>query len=320
MIIRTAVFFSVARAAMAGLVVSPAGKIPEFSLTVESVVGLSGLAWSKDDLYYAVSDKARAIVPLRLTLDPDTGLIVAGKMEAPVPVETNASDFEDIACDAAGGRVFISMEQPPGIEGFTSAGKPLGPVKLPAVFLTARGNIGMECLTRNAATGRSWTANQDTLTADGPVSSDKAGGLVRLQEFDAAMRPLRQFAWRTELSGFRIAGSGTGVTALCLLANGQLLVMERVVGGLTLEVRIFLAGLEKATDTSSLPALEGAAFTPAQKHLLFTWPCGFTNFEGMAAGPVLKDGSRSLILVADSGKGATHRFLALRIAAEKAAR
>jgi len=314
MIIRTAVFLSAARACMAGLVISPAGKTPEFSLTVESVVGLSGLAWCRDDLYYAVSDKARAIVPLRVTLDQVTGGIIAARTEALVPVQTSASDFEDIACDATGGKVFISMEQPPGIEEFTVAGQPLGPVKLPAVFLTARGNIGMECLTRNAATGRSWTANQDTLNADGAVSSDKAGGLVRLQEFDAAMRPLRQFAWRTELSGFRVAGSGTGVTALCLLADGQLLVMERVVAGLTLEVRIFLAGLEKATDTSSLPALDGAAFTPAQKHLLFKWPCGFTNFEGMAAGPVLKDGSRSLILVADSGKGAVHQFLALKIA------
>jgi hypothetical protein len=308
------IFFSVATSAgLAGPVIVPAGSQPNFSLTMKPPVGLSGLAWVRDDLYFAVSDRERAIVPLRLRLDPASGAITAGRIEPMIPVRTKAADFEDIVCDAAGGRVFISMEGPPGIEAFTFAGKSLGRVKLPDVFSTARKNTGMECLTRDAASGRAWTANQDTLNADGEVSSDKAGGLVRLQEFDAAMRPRRQFAWRTELSAYRIGGHGTGVTALCLLPDGNLVVMERAVARLTLEVRLFLAGFQGATDTSAIPALEGAAFTPAKKMRLFRWPCGITNFEGMAAGPLLNDGSRSLILVADSGSGALHQFLALRI-------
>ena len=146
------------------------------------------------------------------------------------------------------------------------------------------------------------------------VSSSKAGGLVRLQEFDAAWKPLRQFAWRTDTSSLRIQGSGTGVTGLCLLPDGSLLVMERVFAGLMLEIRIFLADLSAATNTSAIPALEGAAIVPAQKQLLYKKVTGFTNFEGIAAGPMLNDGTRSLILTADSGNGTVHTLLALRLA------
>src|SRR5687768_17830037 len=153
MILRTALFLAAMRVSMAGLVISPAGKTPEFSLNLKSVVGLSGLSWYRGDLYFAVSDKERAIIPLRLTLDPATGGITAGRMDPPVPARTSASDFEDIACDAAGGQIFVSMEQPAGVEAFSFAGQSLGVVKLPPVFRTARGNIGMEGLTRSAVNG-----------------------------------------------------------------------------------------------------------------------------------------------------------------------
>ena len=175
----------------------------------------------------------------------------------------------------------------------------------------------MEALTRDPLSRRLWTANEDTLTPDGAVSSDQAGGVVRLQEFDADGRALRQFAWRTETSGLRVCGSGTGVSGLCLLPDGSLIVMERVVIGVYLEVRLYLAGFAGATDTARLPALAGVNFTPAQKTLLFKKATGLTNYEGIAAGPVLTDGSRALLLVADSGTSTRHTFMALRLAGAK---
>ena len=291
-----------------------AGEQPEFSLKAENVCGLSGLSWYEGDRFYAVSDRAQALLPLRITLNAKTGGITAIKLEPPVMVKPALSDWEDLACDAAGGRVFVSTEQPPGLAAFSVAGKPLRAPVLPEVFRAARPNLSMESLTRDAASGRMWTANEDTLPADGDVSSDKAGGLVRLQEFGANGKPRRQFAWRTETSSLRIRGSGTGVSALCLLPDGSLLVMERVVAGITLEVRLFLAGFTGATDTSNLASLAGTAFVPAQKRLLYKRGCGFTNYEGLTAGPALQDGSRSLLLVADSGEGSVHQFLALRLA------
>ena len=52
------------------------------------VCGLSGLTWCREDLYYAVSDRQRAIIPVRITLDRKTGLITAAKPETAVPVKT----------------------------------------------------------------------------------------------------------------------------------------------------------------------------------------------------------------------------------------
>ena len=311
--IRLPVFLVAARAALAGPLIEAAGTKPEFSFTVENVCGLSGLTWCRDDLYYAVSDRQRALIPLRINLDPATGQITAAKAEAAVPVKTSMSDFEDITWDAADNLVFISAENPAAIAGFTVNGKAALSVNVPPVFLKARGNLSMESLTKNAAVGRAWAANEDTLPADGAVSSPEAGGVVRLQEFDAAWKPLRQFAWRTERSGARFNGSGTGVTGLCLLDNGSLLVMERVINGLTLDMRLFLADFTGATDTAQLPALAGASFTAVRKHVLYRKAAGLTNWEGLAAGARLTDGSQSLILIADSGTGTTHALLALKV-------
>ena len=305
-------WFTVSRLS-AGPVIVPAAAQPEFSRKLPGIVGLSGLAWCRGDLYYAVSDRQRALLPLRITLDPASGRITAVKMESPVPLPSPLRDYEDIACDAARGRVFLSTEAPPALAAFSLKGRTLPAPVLPRVFQSARRNLGMESLTRDTATGRFWTANEDTLPADGAISNDKSGGLVRLQEFAAAGQPTRQFAWRTETSGLRLAGSGTGVTALGALPGGELIVMERVVMGISLEVRLYLAGFTGATDTSQLPALAGAKFTPAQKTLLFKKATGLTNYEGLATGPLLAGGSRALILVADSGSADTHTFLALRL-------
>lgn len=309
-------FFLACRAAVAGPVIVAAVPKPEFSFTMENVCGLSGLTWCRDDLYFAVSDRLQAIVPLRISLDPATGGIIAAKGETVVPLKTALEDFEDIAWDAASNQVFISSEKPAAIAGFALNGKPGPMVNLPGVFLKARRNLSLESLTKNATVARAWTANEDALPADGAVSSPEAGALVRLQEFDAGWKPLRQVAWRAEKSGARFGGSGTGVSGLCLLDDGSLLVMERVVIGVTLEVRLFLADCTGATDTTTLAGLSGVAVTAAQKHLLYRKTTGLTNWEGLAAGPRLADGSQSLILIADSGKGKVHSLLALKVQSE----
>ena len=225
MTLRLAFFLAACRAALAGPVSVEAVPKSEFTFTAENICGLSGLTWCRDDLYCAVSDRLQAIVPLRITLDPATGSIIAVKENAMVPVKTVLEDFEDIAWDAASNQAFISTEKPAAIVGFALNGKPGPMVSLPGVFLKARRNLGLESLTKNAALARAWTANEDALPADGAVSSPDSGSLVRLQEFDAGWKPLRQFAWRTERSSARFRGSGTGVCGLCLLDDGSLLVM-----------------------------------------------------------------------------------------------
>ena len=89
--------------------------------------------------------------------------------------------------------------------------------------------------------------------------------------------------------------------------------IERIVGLLGLSAKIFRAELRGATDVSKIPALECASCTPAGKTLLFTRATLANNFEGIALGPKLEGGWRSLILIADSGGGTTHWLMPLRI-------
>ncbi len=295
--------------AVAGPAVVPAGPQPEFAVTLTGVSELSGLTWCRKELYYAVSDGRPGLIPLQLALDSATGLITAVTADPVIAVTTKLVDFEDIVWVPDRNRLIVSTERPPGMVEITLKGDcRIAPV-LPPVFQQARFNRGMEALTRDPDTGHLWTANEDTLTPDGALSSHKAGGLVRLQEFDAKGRALRQFAWRSEAP---LVQGGTGVTGLCAVPGGGLIVMERIIAGAWLELRLYLAGLENATDTSAMASLSGMNVAPVQKTLLYQRITGLTNYEGICAGPLLADGSRSLLLVADNGGGDVHKFLALR--------
>ena len=70
---------------------------------------------------------------------------------------------------------------------------------------------------------------------------------------------------------------------------------------------------------SRLPSLAATDCIPARKILLLDRATGFINFEGLALGPKLADGTRSLIVIADSNGGPTHTFLPLKIRLEPAA-
>jgi len=134
-----------------------------------------------------------------------------------------------------------------------------------------------------------------------------------LQQFDDKFRPVAMYAWRTEPAAFRFRDSGNGVSDLCLLPDGRLIVLERGFAFGGLRVRLFLADFKGATDVTTMPALANADFVPVQKTLLFEEATGFTNFEGIALGPTLDDGSRSLVLIADSNGGSGHAFLPLKL-------
>ena len=84
MCFRLLFILAAARAALAGPVIETAGPKPEFTFPVDNVSGLSGLTWCGGDLYYAVSDRLRAVIPLRITLDPATGAIVARRSPRPL--------------------------------------------------------------------------------------------------------------------------------------------------------------------------------------------------------------------------------------------
>jgi len=277
-----------------------------------SITDLSGLVWTGGDSFFAVSDKRSAVLPVTLQIDLATGAITHGEFGPPIPVPATQMDFEGIAYVTAERRFFISTETPAGVISFRAGEREVRALPLPAPYSRTRHGLALEALTWNDQARQFWIANEEALEGDGPVTSATAGTVVRLAKFDAAFRPLAQYAWRTETAALRI-GAGCGVADLLLLPDGTLLVLERGFVGFGLAVRLFAADFAGATDVTKLPALEGATFTPARKTLLFAEGTGMRNYEGLALGPPLADGTRSLILVADSHGGTEHCFLPLKL-------
>jgi hypothetical protein len=291
-----------------------------FTIENETVSDLSGLYWMGDNSFYAVSDHQKALVPLTLKVDPVSGRITAGEIGALTMVNTEVGDFEGVAYVAGTKTFYITAEQGNAVLRFTLDPPRAERVAIPPIFAQARKNLSLEALTWSETVKQFWIANEETLTPDGPLATAAEGSLVRLQRFDARFRPLAQYAWRTEPAGMRFHGAGSGVPDLCLLPDGRLLVLERGFAAAGLQARIYLADFKNATDISKLPALANAEFTPAKKTLLFEQATGFINYEGIALGPKLADGSRSLILVADSNGGPAHIFMPLKIRIPAAAK
>ena len=286
---------------------------PFFSFEYSGATDFSGLTWAGGSDYFTVSDKVRAIFPMSIAIDPADGKILSASIATAMPVQTKLADFEGIVFVPGTRRVYVSAETGDGILGFDLRKHTVIPVAVPPIFSKARNNKSLESLAYDATVGNFWTANEEALKGDGPMSGSERGTVVRLQRFDARFRPAGQFAYVTETSAFRAHGGGTGVSDLALLPNGELLVLERVVGMFGLSVKISRAELRDATDVSALAALEGATFTPAGKTALFSRATLSSNFEGIALGPKLEGGWRSLILIADSGGGTTHFLMPLRI-------
>jgi hypothetical protein len=124
-----------------------------------------------------------------------------------------------------------------------------------------------------------------------------------------------QWAYRLEPSGGSLPTGGrpmSGVVDLAAIDGDRILVLERAtagsrgpgdIGGFI--NRLFLADVRNATNVVDLERLGAdAAVEPVRKTLLwsqyFSLFGGPNNFEGLALGPSLSDGSRSLILIADN--------------------
>jgi hypothetical protein len=284
-----------------------------FTIENAAVSDLSALVWLGGDSFYAVSDHQKALVPVTLKVDPANGHITAGEIGTPNSVQTEAGDFEGIAYVTGTKSFYIAAEQGTAVLRLTLDPPRTDRLAVPPIFAQARKNLSLEALTWNDTVKEFWIANEETLTPDGPVANANEGSLVRLQRLDSRFRPLAQYAWRTEPAGMRFRGAGSGVPDLCLLPDGRLLVLERGFGAAGLQARIYLADFKGATDISKLPALANAQFTPTKKTLLFEQATGFVNYEGIALGPKLADGSRSLLLIADSNGGPAHIFMPLKL-------
>lgn len=270
------------------------------------------------------------------------------------PDGPQALDGEGIAMGRSG-RIYVASEGvqnrdpriPPSITIYNRRAEYLGQLPVPERFIAAergevtrgmRENGGFESLTMTADERHLFTATELPLVQDGPAPSFERGGLSRILEYQTegdSFRPSRQFAYPLDAvakGDFTPRTSINGIVELLALSPKELLVMER---SFALEagesarsiarIRIYRASLSDASDVSSVESLDKQREVRlVRKTLLLDLAdvkglslelAALDNFEGMAFGPTLADGSRSLLLVSDDNFSAKQRtsFLLFRI-------
>lgn len=284
--------------------------VGEFALATDAPEGLSGIAWCGGDDYAVAEDSGGRIHRARILLDNEMGAITncvfTEKRTIPGLV-----DAEGIAYDRQSGTLYIADESDPKILGVRNDGVSSA-MPLPGFLSNARPNKSLEALScghsdRGAGLGL-WTANEDALTIDGSPSSATNAPLVRIFSiFPNAGGTFCGDWWFYRLDaaqGGPIPGAGTdvpfnGLVGLAALGDGRLLVLERSCGLMPAE-----DGGAPALITSSIYFVDTSRTkpsspTPLKKTLLWRQGFPFSNYEGIALGPKLADGSRAVILVAD---------------------
>lgn len=282
---------------------------------------LSGLTYLGGDSFVVVSDTNGTMAPATITIDLGTGQITAASLGTPISV-SGGNDLEAIAYDPRDGSVLIADEAGNTITRHLLAdGSQVGSINVPTVFDDARGNRGFESLSLSPSADSLWTANEEALTVDGPLSTVSDGTVVRLQRFDSAGQPAIQHGYLTQphagdSSLFGISGQ-SGVADLIALPGHRLIVMERELGGAipSLRNRFYLIDASSAIDTTSVAALTASTPGLVEKELLYQVNAGFANYEGVALGPMLENGDYAVLLVSDDGSGGTNpqQLLSLRL-------
>jgi hypothetical protein len=306
----------------------------ESQLEETRIGGLSGLTYDRtQNQFYAISDDRSQYAPARfytLKLATQANLPQLAQVEVTgvtllknqqgQPYPTNSLDPEGIALTPSR-TVFIASEgvkdqAPPFVDQFDLKGAWTQALNLPDYYLAnpdsqapAQGvgsNLGFEALTLNPSGDRLFVATESTLLQDvdpnytGPIRSRVLHYLV------SDLKPILVSEHLYALEPTPAGATFHGLVELLALDNGgHFLSLERTfTPGQGVTAKLFQVNTGSASNVSTLAILKGdlAGIQPVRKQPLFDLTqLGLTlgNLEGMALGPILSDGSQSLLLVSD---------------------
>ncbi len=152
---------------------------------------------------------------------------------------------------------------------------------------------------------------EEPLYDDGPraevIEND---AFIRIIKFDVKdKKSTAQYAYKLAPVAFAAKPENefkiNGVPDILSLANNKLLVIERSfsTGRLACTIRVFTADLNAATDISDITLKNNHSFMPAKKSLLLNMDdlgIYIDNIEGVTFGPLLPNGNKSLLFIADN--------------------
>jgi DNA-binding beta-propeller fold protein YncE len=266
-------FLSFAAAAHAGgLTLTDSGQgLFSLSSGPTGAAELSGITYAGGTSYYAVGDnKAKSIWQLSIAINSTNGRITSGSVTGAISAPGMGDDSEGIALRPGGNSVWISDEVASTITEFSlSTGSTLGSVTVPTIYKPSnvQGNMGLESLSYGA--GKLWTANEEALVPDGSLSTISAGTWVRLQQFVGAnFSASGQWAYLTDSIPGTPAFS-SGLVDLLALPTGEVLALERALGGSGFRSRIYEIDFTRSTDVTNFSSLNAGGFTAVDKRLLW---------------------------------------------------
>jgi hypothetical protein len=300
------------------------------------VGGLSSLAYDAfRDVFYAISDDQGQIDPVRfytLRLDLSDGVFDAGDVHVigvttlldatGQPFAPESLDPEGIALTSDDQLVIssegiASRQIAPFVRLFGLDGRQRGELPVPDEFLPTpssgvRQNLGFESVAVNGH--NLFVGTEGALVQDGPPATVDAGSPARILRYRLNKGDVeRQILYVTDpiaeppvpATSFAV----NGLVELLPLNNQYVLSMERSFSlgapGTGNTIRIYLVKLAGADDINDLDSLapELAKIRPARKTLVLDLDelgIPLDNVEGMAFGPELADGRRTLLLASDN--------------------
>jgi hypothetical protein len=203
----------------------------------------------------------------------------------------------------------------PWVRQMTPAGRHLREFGQPSLFTMStrergpRRNAVFEGLTLTADRRELVTSLEGPLYDDGPLPTPTTGAVSRLTWYDRrGGRPVRQVAYPIDpipaVPDPPTAGADNGVVELLPIDRHRLLVLERAfISGVGNSIRLYAIDVRGATDVLDDPSLADGDYRPVRKRLVADLSdlklSHVDNVEGMAWGPRLPTGERTLVLVSD---------------------
>ena len=236
-------------------------------------------------------------------------------------------DLESIRFDAKSNQIIltseghIKREKNPMFFSLNSDGKIDNTFSIPSEFYASskqkpRHNGTLEGLSNSVDGKGYWIAMELPLEADGPEPKiTQTNSPVRITYIDASSKkPEKQFAYNLDLITKPPMGSFAvnGLTEILEYKEDEFLVIERSyssgLGNQSNTIKIFKITASKASNTLAVNSLLNSNYRPATKELLFDFESvrnqltdrSIDNIEGISFGPILSNGNKSLLLIADN--------------------
>lgn len=311
--------------------------IPE-DLEMDGTVvgGLSDLDYD-GEYFYTVNDIPKEPIIYRFSIEIKGNKIDTVQFTKATKIQHKTEETKEMVFDSEGlnynpesGTFTLSSEgsinknKDPFIADIDGEGNVLETYAMPDYFSASnekglRNNGAFEGLTRSVSGKGLWVATELPMISDGPTA--KLYGTtspVRFTYFDSGSRkPEKQFAYKLgRLRKMPLLPFGiNGVSGILEIAPEQFLVIERAYssghGSKGNRILIFLADAKNATNTLEIESLKSGIdreIVPAEKKLVFDFNSVrkklsqrfADNIEGIAFGPTLANGNRSLILISDN--------------------